>query len=169
MRYKELKIIKWNYKDYFVQLDFGLCISQVSKMKSSIVICHYMVVTILYRCHAILTIFSFLLVLSMFLLVCGAFKHLIVYTVCYLLLTKTLACRCKKYCRTIWYHKGKIMSSVKFAKDNKIDCSCHFSENSSLVVQLTFSTYELVPFFNGQIYYGGKYSRTNHHYWLVRR
>jgi len=24
---------------------------------------------------------------------------------------------------------------VKFAKDNKIDCSCHFSENSSLVVQ----------------------------------
>jgi len=56
------------------------------------------------------------------------------------------------------------MSSVKFAKDNKIDCSCHFSENSSLVVQLTFSTYELVPFFNGQIYYGGKYCRTNHHY-----
>jgi len=45
------------------------------------------------------------------------------------------------------------MSSVKFTKDSKIDCSCHFSENSSLVGQLTFRTYELVPFFNGQIYY----------------
>jgi len=75
-------------------------LQKTSKMKSSIVICHYLVVTIFYQCLTMLTIFSFLLVLSMFLLVCGASKHLIVYTVYYLLLTITLVCRCKKHHRT---------------------------------------------------------------------